>query len=52
VDRLMRDQGMNGLIRGRKVRTTIAGKDGRRAADLLTHRPPPVDVLERVGQAH
>lgn len=27
VDRLKRDEGMRGLIRGRKVRTTIAGKD-------------------------
>ncbi|WP_396278649.1 DDE-type integrase/transposase/recombinase [Glutamicibacter creatinolyticus] len=35
VDRLMRDEGMNGLIRGRKTRTTIPGKDGRRAGDLL-----------------
>lgn len=32
VDRLMRDEGMNGLVRGR---TTIPGKDGKRAADLL-----------------
>lgn len=35
VDRLMRDEGMRGLIRGRKVRTTIPGKDGVRAGDLL-----------------
>lgn len=35
VDRLMRDEGMNGLVRGRKTRTTIPGKDGRRASDLL-----------------
>ncbi|MGA7203285.1 MAG: IS3 family transposase [Specibacter sp.] len=35
VDRLMRDEGMNGLVRGRKTRTTISGKDGRRAGDLL-----------------
>ncbi|MGP9784667.1 IS3 family transposase [Glutamicibacter sp. AOP12-B1-11] len=35
VDRLMRDEGMNGLIRGRKTRTTIPGKDGKRAGDLL-----------------
>ncbi|MGY4543955.1 hypothetical protein ACVWY0_003898 [Arthrobacter sp. UYNi723] len=35
VDRLMREEGMNGLIRGRKTRTTIPGKDGRRARDLL-----------------
>ncbi len=35
VDRLMRDEGMAGLIRGRQTRTTIPAKDGRRAADLL-----------------
>lgn len=35
VDRLMRDERMNGLIRGRKTRTTIPGKDGTRAADQL-----------------
>lgn len=35
VDRLMRDEGMNGLVRGRKTRTTIPGKDGNRAGDLL-----------------
>jgi putative transposase len=36
VDRLMRDEGMSGVIRGRKHRTTIpGGKDSRRAPDLL-----------------
>ncbi len=36
VDRLMRQEGMNGLVRGRKTRTTtVPGKDGRRAGDLL-----------------
>ena len=35
VDRLMRDEGMNGLMRGRKTRTTIPGKDCKRAGDLL-----------------
>ena len=35
VDRLMREQGMRGLVRGRKTRTTIAGKEGVRAGDLL-----------------
>jgi len=35
VDRLMRQEGMNGLIRGRRTRTTIPGKDGHRAKDLL-----------------
>lgn len=35
VDRLMRQAGMNGLVRGRKTTTTIRAKDGRRAKDLL-----------------
>ena len=35
VDRVMRGEGMRGLVRGRKLRTTIAGKDGVRAGDLL-----------------
>jgi transposase InsO family protein len=35
VDRLMRDLGMNGIRRGKAVRTTIPAKDGRRAGDLL-----------------
>ena len=35
VDRLMRDLGMNGVRRGRRLRTTIPGKDGHRAGDLL-----------------
>ena len=35
VDRLMRTEGMRGLVRGRKTRTTIAAKDGVRAGDLL-----------------
>jgi putative transposase len=35
VDRLMRELGRNGVRRGKGVRTTIAGKDGQRAADLL-----------------
>ena len=36
VDRLMRQLGMRGLVRGRGVRTTVAGKkDVRRAKDLL-----------------
>jgi putative transposase len=39
VDRLMRAQGMRGLVRGRGVRTTVpAGKDARRATDLLQRR--------------
>ena len=35
VDRLMRLEGMEGLVRGRRTRTTIPGKDGKRAGDLL-----------------
>ncbi|WP_419722199.1 IS3 family transposase [Rhodococcus qingshengii] len=36
VDRLMRDEGLNGVVRGRQHRTTIpGGKDGWRAPDLL-----------------
>ena len=38
VDRLMRQEGMRGLVRGRKTRTTIRGKDGRRARDLLNRQ--------------
>lgn len=35
VDRLMRDLGMNGLVRGRRHCTTIRAKDGIRAGDQL-----------------
>lgn len=35
VDRLMRSEGMNGLVRGRKPRARPAEKDARRAADHL-----------------
>jgi len=36
VDRLMSDEGLSGVVRGRKHRTTIpGGKDSRRAPDLL-----------------
>lgn len=36
VDRLMRDEDMNGLVRGRAIRTTIPAKTGgNRAGDLL-----------------
>jgi putative transposase len=34
----MRQQNMRGLVRGRKTRTTIAGKDDRRASDLLNRQ--------------
>jgi putative transposase len=36
VDRLMRDEGMNGLVRGRSTKTTVPAKSGGvRAGDLL-----------------
>ena len=35
VDRVMRAEGMNGLVRGRKTTTTIPAKDGNRAGDHL-----------------
>lgn len=46
VDRAMRALGLNGVKRGRRVRTTIPGKNGKRAGDLLNqvlhrHRAEP-----------
>jgi len=38
VDRVMRAEGMNGLVRGRKTVTTIPAKDGKRAGDLLNRQ--------------
>jgi transposase InsO family protein len=35
MHRLMRQMGMNGVVRGRGVRTTVARKDSPRAKDLL-----------------
>jgi putative transposase len=35
TDRLMRDLGMNGVRRGKAVRTTVPARDGHRAGDLL-----------------
>jgi putative transposase len=35
VERLMRELGLCGVRRGRKIRTTTPGKDGQRAGDLL-----------------
>jgi putative transposase len=35
VERLMRELGLQGVRRGRKVRTTVPGTDGHRAGDLL-----------------
>lgn len=35
VDRAMRSLGLQGVVRAKGVRTTIPGKDGKRAGDLL-----------------
>ncbi|MBP1054295.1 DDE-type integrase/transposase/recombinase [Rhodococcus qingshengii] len=35
VDRLMSAEGLSGVVRGRRHRTTLGGKDSRRAPDLL-----------------
>ena len=35
VDRVMRAEGMNGLLRGRRTVTTIPAKNGKRAGDML-----------------
>jgi putative transposase len=35
TERLMRELGIQGVRRGKKVRTTTAGRDGQRAGDLL-----------------
>jgi putative transposase len=35
TDRLMRELGMNGVRRGRAIRTTVPARDGHRAGDLL-----------------
>lgn len=56
MDRLICDEGMNGLVRGRKTRTTIHCKGGRRAGDLLnrnfiaeTPKPCPEHQWRRHG---
>ena len=44
VVRLMRQEGMRGVLRAKKVRTTVPGKDGTRAGDLVNrdfHAPAP-----------
>jgi putative transposase len=35
VDRIMREMGLNGLVRGRRHRTTVPAKDGIRTGDRL-----------------
>ncbi len=47
----MRQLGMQGIVRGRPVRTTIPSKDGKRAGDLLnrnfhTYAPNKVWVTD------
>jgi putative transposase len=47
VERLMRDAGLAGAVRGKKVRTTVADPSHRRADDLVVRdftagRPKPV----------
>ena len=45
VDRLMRDEGLCGVVRGRRHRTTIpGGKDSRRAPDLLDRDFTPTNM--------
>ena len=36
IERLMREMGLAGVMRGKTVRTTVQDKDGIRAADLNT----------------
>ncbi len=38
IERLMRQMGLAGVVRGRTVRTTVQDKDGVRAADLVKRR--------------
>jgi transposase InsO family protein len=38
VDRVMRDEGMAGLVRGRKTVTTVPSKNGTRAGDMLNRQ--------------
>ena len=49
VDRLMRDEGINGIRRGRAHRTTVPGKDGTRAGDLLDRDFEPPRLQWRLG---
>jgi putative transposase len=50
VNRLMRDLGMNGVRRAKSVRTTLPGKDGRRAGDLLDRDfPAPAPNRARIA---
>ena len=52
VDRIMREEGMYGLIRGRKTRTTIPGKDGRRAGDRSEERRVGKECRSRWSPYH
>ncbi|WP_081635273.1 DDE-type integrase/transposase/recombinase [Nocardia sp. BMG111209] len=50
VDRIMRDIGLNGVVRGRRHRTTIPARDGVRAGDKL-NRDFTTDAPDRVWVA-
>jgi putative transposase len=41
VERLMREEGLSGAVRGKVKRTTVAGPAGERAADLVQRRFAP-----------
>jgi len=50
VGRLMREQGINGLVRGKGVRTTVPDRTAARAPDLLDRdftTPAPEPALGR-----
>ncbi|MFD3458045.1 IS3 family transposase [Streptomyces sp. NPDC058691] len=49
VERLMRQAGLTGAVRGRRIRTTTPGKDGRRAGDLVNRDFEPFRVWCRAG---
>ncbi|WP_063770686.1 IS3 family transposase [Streptacidiphilus carbonis] len=54
VERLMRQEGLVGATRGRRIRTTVPGKDGRRAGDLVNRdfHPAGPDRTQRPGRPH
>jgi transposase InsO family protein len=49
VDRAMRLLGLSGVRRSKKVRTTLPGKDGKRAGDLLKNRDFTARPQPRLG---
>lgn len=46
VDRLMRDEGLSGVLRGKDHRTAIAAKHGNRAGDFWIGTSPPHALTE------